>query len=73
MCVYGESVVSILHLIGGSPAKRAKAGGQKEKGFRGRNFCPPAAILSEFLPAAAGGGLKVSVGVFPKESPNFFQ
>ena len=27
---------------GGSPAKRAKAGGQKGKGFRGRNFCPPA-------------------------------
>ena len=28
--------------IGGSPAKRAKAGGQKGRGFRGRNFCPPA-------------------------------
>ena len=27
---------------GGSPAKRAKAGGQKGKGFRGRNFCPRA-------------------------------
>ena len=25
----------------GSPAKRAKAGGQKGRGFRGRNFCPP--------------------------------
>ena len=24
---------------GGSPAKRAKTGGQKGKGFRGRNFC----------------------------------
>ena len=28
--------------IGGSPAKREKAGGQKGRGFRGRNFCPPA-------------------------------
>ena len=27
---------------GGSPAKRAKAGGQKGRGFRGRNFCQPA-------------------------------
>ena len=36
---------------GGSPAKRAKAGGQKERGFRGKNFCPPAAISGE-VPAA---------------------
>ena len=28
--------------IGGSSAKRAKASGQKRRGFRGRNFCPPA-------------------------------
>jgi len=37
--------------IGGSPAERAKAGGQKERGFRGKNFCPPAAISGE-VPAA---------------------
>ena len=37
--------------IGGSPAKRAKAGGQKGRGFRGRNFCPPATI-SGGVPAA---------------------
>jgi len=37
--------------IGGSPAKRAKAGGQKERGFKGKNFCPPAAISGE-VPAA---------------------
>jgi len=36
---------------GGSPAKRAKPGGQKGWGFRGRNFCPPAAI-SGGVPAA---------------------
>ena len=36
--------------IGGSPAKRAKAGGQKGRGFRGRNFCPPA--VSGGVPAA---------------------
>ena len=37
--------------IGGSPAKRVKTGGQKGRGFRGRNFCPPAAI-SDGVPAA---------------------
>ena len=37
--------------IGGSSAKRAKASGQKRRGFRGRNFCPPAAI-SGGVPAA---------------------
>ena len=36
--------------IGGSPAKRAKAGGQKGRGFRGRNFCPPAVFGG--IPAA---------------------
>jgi len=36
--------------IGGSPAKRAKAGGQKERGFRGKNFCPPAVFGG--IPAA---------------------
>ena len=36
--------------IGGSPAERAKAGGQKGKGFRGRNFCPPAVFGG--IPAA---------------------
>ena len=37
--------------IDGSPAKRAKASGQKGRGFKGRNFCPRAAISGE-VPAA---------------------
>jgi len=59
--------------IGGSPAKRAKAGGQKGRGFRGRIFARPPQFLAEFLPAACGGGLKIGVRVFSVESSNFFQ
>ena len=38
----GASAFTTFFTSGGSPAKRAKAGVQKGRGFRGRNFCPPA-------------------------------
>jgi len=47
--------------IGGSSAKRAKASGQKRRGFRGRNFCPPAVFGG--VPAAPQA----------RQSVNFFQ
>jgi len=57
------------------PRSGQKRAGKKE-GVLGvcvpRNFCPPAEIFSGFLPAAAGGGLKVSVRVFLVKSSNFF-
>jgi len=55
------------------PQSGQRRAGKKEVVFRERNFCPPADFLAEFLPAAEGGGLKVSVGVFLKMSSNFFQ
>jgi len=35
-------------------------------------FARPPQFLAEFLPAAEGGGLKISVGIFSVESSNFF-
>jgi len=43
------------------PRSGQKRAGKKEGGLSvipTRNFCPPAAIFAEFLPAAAGGGQK---------------
>jgi len=51
---------------------RISASGQKMEGFKGRKFFArePSGLV---LPAAAGGGLKISVGVFSKISSNFNQ
>jgi len=49
--------------IGGSPAERAKAGGQKERGFRSvmspRIFARPP-FLAEFLPRLRRGSRSIS-------------
>ena len=54
------------------PRNGQRRAGKKERGSGGRNFCPPAAIFGEFLPAA-GGGQSVNVGVFSVKGSNFFQ
>jgi len=53
--------------------KRAMRAGKKEGVLGEGIFARPPQFSAKFLPAAAGGGLKIGIGVFSVESSNFFQ
>jgi len=54
------------------PRSGQRRAGKKEGVLGEGIFARPPQFLAEFLPAAEGGGLKISVGIFSVESSNFF-
>jgi len=62
----------VKNKIGGSPAKRAKAGGQKGRGSGGRNFCPPVRF-GGLRPPEVGAKSEFNVGILFKISSDFVQ